>query len=136
VSGFALHPRLAADSHHLTSLALSELLLHRNAVLPWLILVPRVEHGELCDLERAQRAALDVEIDAACALLRREFPVSRLNVAAIGNVVPQLHVHVVGRHEGDACWPQPVWGHLSVERAWPSSDVARLARAARELCTG
>ena len=111
---FALHPRLYADCHHLVALGLSELLLHRNASVPWLLLVPRVEQTELCDLTHAQRAALDAEIDAACALLRHEFSVTKLNVAAIGNLVPQLHVHVVGRREGDACWPDPVWGHLRV----------------------
>lgn len=131
---FELHPRLAADCHRLASLALSELLLHRNAAVPWLILVPRVAVTELCDLEPAQRSALDAEIDACCRLLRERFPaVTKLNVAAIGNLVPQLHVHVIGRHPADPCWPDPVWGHLRDTRDWPPEELDSLARAVAAL---
>jgi len=132
MSEFEIHPQLLADCHRLRELSLSTLLLNRNAAVPWFILVPHVEQTELCDLAPRDRAALDTEIDAVCALLRREFPeVTKLNVAALGNQVPQLHVHVIGRHAGDPCWPKPVWGSLQEERAWSGVDLERLAGAAR-----
>ena len=111
------------------------LLLHRNAAVPWFILVPRVDVHKLCDLAPDARMALDAEIDAVCALLRAEFPVTKLNIAALGNQVPQMHVHVIGRHPGDSCWPYPVWGHLREERAWSEEDLARIARAAGRIAT-
>ena len=123
VSSFSLHPRLAADSHTLGSMSLSRVLLHRNALVPWLILVPEVDVIELCDLTPRMRTTLDAEIDRVSIYLRAHFPVTKLNVAAIGNVVPQLHVHVIGRHEGDPCWPGVVWGNLHEERAWTDAQV-------------
>jgi len=132
VSEFEIHPQLLADCHRLGELSLSTLLLNRNAAVPWFILVPHAAQTELCDLAPRDRAALDTEIDAVCALLRREFPaVTKLNVAALGNQVAQLHVHVIGRHAGDPCWPKPVWGNLREERTWGGVDLERLAGAAR-----
>jgi diadenosine tetraphosphate (Ap4A) HIT family hydrolase len=128
MAAFRIHPRLAADCHRLGRLALSDVLLHRDAALPWLILVPRVDAIELCDLTPGDRSALEAEIDGACALIRKAFPATtKLNVAAIGNLVPQLHVHVIGRHPGDACWPGVVWGKLDSGSTWPENRVRELA---------
>lgn len=127
--GFALHPRLQADCHVLGRLRLSQVLLHRNAMVPWLILVPEVKVFELCDLSAGQRSTLDSEIDEMCRCLRARFPVTRLNVAAIGNVVPQLHVHVIGRNEADPCWPGVVWGNLHEERAWSPQQIDTIRQA-------
>jgi diadenosine tetraphosphate (Ap4A) HIT family hydrolase len=107
---FALDPRLADDTHRLGSLPLSELLLMDNALLPWLILVPRVTEIELYHLPVAQRRQLDDETAAVAAFVAAAFAVDKLNVAAIGNVVAQLHVHVVGRRRDDHAWPGVVWG--------------------------
>jgi diadenosine tetraphosphate (Ap4A) HIT family hydrolase len=107
---FALDPRLADDTHRLGSLPLSELLLMDNALLPWLILVPRVTEIELYRLPVAQRRQLDDETAAVAAFVAAAFAVDKLNVAAIGNVVAQLHVHVVGRRRDDHAWPGVVWG--------------------------
>ena len=126
---FRLHTTLAGDCHVLASWGLSEVLLNRNALLPWFILVPRVTVIELCDLEVGQRRRLDAEIDAVCALLRDRFPVTKLNVAAIGNLVPQLHVHVIGRHPDDPCWPGVVWGNLSEGPAWDAEALRDLGAA-------
>ena len=123
VSAFALDPRLAADSHALGHMSLSQVLLQRNTLVPWLILVPEVDVIALCDLTPRQRTTLDAEIDRASMYLRAHFRVDKLNVAAIGNVVPQLHVHVIGRHTGDPCWPGVVWGNLQEQRAWTPAQV-------------
>lgn len=128
MSVFQIHSRLEADCHRLGRLALSHVLLHRDAALPWLILVPEVAVIELCDLAPHERTRLDTEIDHVCALIRSEFPhTTKLNVAAIGNLVPQLHVHVIGRHPGDPCWPGVVWGNLSTNSEWPELRVRELA---------
>lgn len=112
MSGFALHPRLAADTHPVGELALCQVLLAKDARFPWLILVPkRAGLSELTDLDSAERGLLFDEIAAASSALRRLFAPDRINVAAIGNMVGQLHIHVVARTQSDPAWPGPVWGH-------------------------
>lgn len=106
-----LHPQLADDTHPLASFALCELRLMDDANYPWLVLVPRVaEAVELIDLDAAQRHALTDEIDQVSRVLREVFRPDKLNVAALGNLVPQLHVHVIARYRDDPAWPRPVWG--------------------------
>ena len=108
---FALDPKLAADSVAVTSLSLSDLRLMNDARFPWLLLVPRVAAAaEIIDLQKPDRAALFEEITAVSAALRAATRCDKLNVAALGNQVRQLHVHVVARFQGDAAWPGPVWG--------------------------
>lgn len=109
---FSLHPQLAADTVEVCELALSRVLLMDNAHWPWLILVPR-RNGlrELSDLTRAERIILSDDVDAASRVLQARFSPDKLNVAALGNVVEQLHVHVIARHRTDPAWPAPVWGH-------------------------
>ena len=109
---FALHPRLAGDTHVIGDLALSRLLLMNDVRFPWLILVPRrPDLAEITDLDPGERALLLDEIAAASGALRKLFSPDRINVAAIGNLVGQLHVHVVARTQSDAAWPATVWGH-------------------------
>lgn len=128
------HPQLARDCHLLGSLQGSTVLLHRNASVPWLILVPAGDERELLGLEPAARARV---LDVCAQLgeyLTRHHDAERINFAAIGNVVPQLHLHVVGRRRDDPCWPQPVWGHLQPGRAYAGDEVAAIAgRLADEL---
>lgn len=110
-SPFVLDPKLAADSVSIANLALSDLRLMNDARFPWLLLVPRRAGAvEIIDLAKADRAALFEEITAASAALRTATGCDKLNVAALGNQVRQLHVHVVARFAGDAAWPGPVWG--------------------------
>jgi diadenosine tetraphosphate (Ap4A) HIT family hydrolase len=112
MSGFRLDERLAADTIGVTGLWLSELRLMNDARFPWLVLVPRVVGAsEIVDLARADRAALCDEITAVSQTLMNLTNCDKLNVAALGNVVSQLHVHVVARFQGDAAWPAPVWGY-------------------------
>ncbi|RAO77768.1 HIT domain-containing protein [Dyella jiangningensis] len=111
MSEFALDPRLANDTRPVASLALCDVLLMNDARFPWLVLVPR-QSGlvEICDLPPAAQVALWQEVNLAAQALRTLSPFDKLNLGALGNVVRQLHVHVVGRREGDAAWPGPVWG--------------------------
>jgi diadenosine tetraphosphate (Ap4A) HIT family hydrolase len=114
---FAINPAFSAGAEPLFSLALSEVWLQRDARYPWLILIPRVPGAvELEDLPSKARARLVEEIVLAGVAVRAVGEafgrsVAKLNVGALGNVTPQLHVHVVGRHIDDAVWPDPVWGN-------------------------
>ncbi len=106
-----LDPRLAADSVLVAEGPLSQLRLVDDARFPWLVLVPRMAGAvEWIDLDGAAQRLLLAEVNLAGRLLRALGPVHKLNVGALGNVVRQLHVHVVARNEGDAAWPGPVWG--------------------------
>lgn len=126
MAGFALHPRLVEDCHELGRLASARLLLHRNASLPWFILVPEQAAAvtEWHELAAERRRELDGAICRVARLLRRDPRVQKVNIAAIGNLVPQLHVHIVGRWPGDPCWPGVVWGRLPAGPEWGTSQPA------------
>jgi diadenosine tetraphosphate (Ap4A) HIT family hydrolase len=112
MNDFALHPRLAADTAFVADWPLSRVLLMEDARYPWLVLVPR-QPGlvEITDLAAPDRARLMEEVARAAETVRGLPHVAKLNIGALGNLVPQLHVHVLGRHPGDPAWPGPVWGH-------------------------
>jgi len=106
-----LHPQLARDTAPVGDLALTRVLVMNDANYPWAILVPRrARIVEIIDLDAAARGELMAEIAQVATALKSLTRCDKLNIAAIGNVVPQLHVHVVGRWMGDPAWPQPVWG--------------------------
>jgi diadenosine tetraphosphate (Ap4A) HIT family hydrolase len=110
-SNWSLHPQLAQDTVPVGDLPLSRVLLANDANYPWLILVPR-RPGlvEILDLEENQQVQLFGEITRTAEALKRITACDKLNIAALGNVVSQLHVHVVARRQSDAAWPKPVWG--------------------------
>lgn len=114
---------------------LSRVLLMDDARFAWLILVPRRPALEIADLSAADRAQLMEEIARASAALRRAAPCDKLNVGALGNLVAQLHIHVVARRRDDAAWPGPVWGSGS-RVARPEADrsglLTTLQRAFRD----
>ncbi|UTA53578.1 HIT family protein [Lysobacter soli] len=125
--GWQLHAQLAQDTHPVAHLGLSELRLMDDANHPWLILVPRVAGAvELIDLGATQQAALLAEINLASHALRALFKPHKLNVAALGNVVSQLHVHVIARFPDDIAWPRPVWGTATAQPYTPEALVARI----------
>lgn len=107
-----VHPQLLADCHHLGTLSHCELLLHRNAGLHWFILVPHTRVQDVLDLEPQQRNAVFEECAAVSDFLKQVLGYPKVNVAGLGNVVPDMHLHVIGRTEDDPAWPQPVWGNL------------------------
>ena len=125
---FSLDPRLAADTHAVGELSLSRLLLMDDARFPWLILVPRIAGArELLDLDEADRRSLLTELSDLGRVLETLLHPDKLNIAALGNVVPQLHVHVIARYTSDATWPQPVWGHGERIAYDPAARDARIA---------
>ena len=108
---FALHPRLNADTIPIGDLALSSVLLMNDARFPWFVLVPRRSGAtEITDLAEDDSAALMREIRVAAHVMMELSKPDKVNLGALGNVVPQLHVHVVGRFRSDPAWPGPVWG--------------------------
>ena len=124
-----LHPQLVEDTHPVASFALSDLRLMDDANHPWLILVPRIEGAvELIDLPEAKQVELTREIARASCMLQRVFKPHKLNVAALGNMVPQLHVHVIARFREDIAWPRPVWGMATAQPYPPEELVRRIER--------
>jgi len=124
---FVIHPQLLADCHRLGKLHLCHILLHRNAVLPWFILVPETEIPDLLDLPDGLRHAAIDEAATIARFIQSRLGYEKINFAAIGNVVPQLHLHVVGRSKDDPCWPAPVWGHLKEARKYSNPELERIA---------
>lgn len=121
---FALDSRLEADSVFVADGPLSQVRLMNDARFPWLLLVPRVaDASEWIDLDGNQQRLLLAEINQLSKLLRAEPGVQKLNIGALGNIVRQLHVHLVGRHEGDAAWPGPVWGS-GAARKWDTDALS------------
>jgi diadenosine tetraphosphate (Ap4A) HIT family hydrolase len=125
MDSFVLHARLEADTAFVADWGLSRVLLMNDARYPWLILVPRRGLlSELHDLKHAERMVLIEEISRASAGLKTLTDAAKINVGALGNLVPQLHVHVVARRVGDAAWPGPVWAQ---GEAMPYEESAREA---------
>lgn len=123
---FELHPRLAADSVVIGRFDLSLLLLSKDANYPWCILVPQVEDVfEIHHLSEEEQIQLMRESCRLSEVMTSLFDAHKMNVAALGNVVRQLHVHHIARFENDPAWPQPVWGKL------PTKDYASLQWAER-----
>lgn len=110
-STFILHPQLSADTFVLGDWPLCRVLRMNDRAFPWLILVPHVaDVREIIDLGEAQQQALMAEIARASRALKALLNPDKLNVAALGNAVPQLHVHVIARYKTDPAWPRPIWG--------------------------
>lgn len=111
-SGFSLHPRLAADTHPLCQLGFSDLLLMDDSRFPWLILVPRFKDAsEWFDLPDEMQIKLSSEVSDIAKKLKHGTGADKINIAALGNQVPQLHIHIIARFKSDAAWPNPVWGN-------------------------
>jgi diadenosine tetraphosphate (Ap4A) HIT family hydrolase len=127
---WGLHPQLARDTVAIGDLSLSRILLMNDANYPWILLVPRrPDLREIIDLDEPDRGHLLAEITQASLALKSVVPCDKLNIAAIGNVVSQLHVHIVARLRTDAAWPKPVWG--LPPRAYDPAHLKRLADALR-----
>ena len=106
-----LDPQLDNDTYEIGRLGLARVLLMNDARFPWLILVPeRPGLAEVIDLPSEERALLWREVEQASEALRDIYSPDKLNVAALGNMVRQLHVHVIARFASDPAWPKPVWG--------------------------
>jgi diadenosine tetraphosphate (Ap4A) HIT family hydrolase len=128
--GWSLHPQLAADTVPVCDLALSRLLAMNDANFPWLIVVPRRPGvSEIIDLGDEQSVLMD-ELALVSRALKEETRCDKLNVAAIGNTVPQLHIHIVARRRDDAAWPKPVWGAVP-RRVYEAAAMERFIAVIR-----
>lgn len=128
---FELHPQLTKDCFVITDLPLSQLLLCNDSAFPWFILVPKVENvQDIYQLDWQQQQQLLNESSMLSEVLMQEFNGDKMNVAALGNVVPQLHLHHIVRYKNDACWPKPIWGQQALT---PYTDEALAAIKQRIL---
>ena len=110
-STWSLHSQLTKDTIDIGDLPLCRVLVIKDANYPWLLLVPRREGAvEIIDLTEVEQAQLMTEVSRVARALKEVSRCDKLNIAALGNVVPQLHVHIIARRAGDAAWPRPVWG--------------------------
>lgn len=124
---FSLHPQLAADCLTVGALPLCLVLLMRDARYPWFILVPaRPAVSEIYQLSDADRSQLMEESTLLSCCMVELFGPDKLNIAALGNVVPQLHLHHIGRYRSDPAWPGPVWGRLPALPYAPGAAEARV----------
>lgn len=126
---FRIHEQLSNDCHRLGRFQFCHLLLNRNAVLPWFILVPETDVADLLDLPAdLRRDAID-EAASVSRFVKDELGLPKVNFGAIGNLVPQMHLHVIGRRPGDACWPAPVWGNLDESADYPPDRIGEMTTA-------
>jgi len=134
IPGFTLDPQLAKDTAPVGDLPLTRVLLANDANYPWLILVPRLPRlVDLIDLEENAQVQLMAEIAAAARVLKEITACDKLNVAALGNQVAQLHVHVIARRHSDAAWPRPVWGAAQPSIYDPAARESLIAALRRGL---
>lgn len=130
---FKLHKRLEEDTVFVKRLELSRVLLMNDSTVPWLILVPELEGvTELYALSKADRAVLMEETALASLVIKGLYNPDKMNIGALGNLVPQLHIHVIGRFTGDRAWPGPVWGAPGAKAYAPeklTEEAARIKKA-------
>lgn len=132
---FALHPQLRADCFPVGRFVLCQLLLLNDARYPWFILVPqRAGVSEIYMLDEADRAQLWQESDALSRYMAELFQPDKLNIAALGNVVPQLHIHHIARFRSDPAWPRPVWGFGESAAYGARERDELIARVSGRLC--
>ena len=130
-----LDPLLERDTVAIGDMPLSRVLLIKDATYPWLLLVPRRDKiVEIADLDMIEQAQLMSEIAHASRVLKAHTGCDKINVAALGNVVSQLHVHVIARSRGDAAWPKPVWNAVP-PRDYDSRDLEKLLASLRQRLT-
>ncbi|SQD76871.1 HIT domain-containing protein [Moritella yayanosii] len=125
---FVLHPQLAADTSLVGEFPLCQVLLANDGNFPWLILVPKINNiSEFHELTDEQQVQFLSESNAVSKLLKDGLSADKINIAALGNMVPQLHIHHVARFKHDACWPKPIWGQIPA--------ISRTAQQTLQLVT-
>lgn len=124
---FKLDPRLAQDSIHIGDFQLSQLRLMNNAHCPWFLLVPMVEQFEFHHLQPDLQFQLLNETTTVASFIEAQFNPDKINSGAIGNIVRQLHIHVIGRFKADPCWPGVVWGALPQKLYTPQQTEVIIA---------
>ncbi|NVJ98931.1 MAG: HIT domain-containing protein [Alphaproteobacteria bacterium] len=121
MSDFTLHPQLAKDTVFVAKLPLCRVLLMQDSTYPWVVLVPeRGNVREMHQLDESDQQQLMREITMVAERLEVLFEADKMNVAALGNMVPQLHVHIVARYQDDPAWPGPIWGVVPAQLYGPA----------------
>lgn len=132
MNAFTVDSRLLRSTERVTDLPLCRLFLQNDTRYPWFVLVPRISDvTEIYQLAHVDQTQLMVEISLVSRYLKEELSVHKVNVGALGNVVPQLHIHVLGRDPSDATWPNPVWGSGTAE-PYAANDLHVRADQARQ----
>lgn len=121
-----IHPQLLADCHVLGHLDSGALLLSRNSSLHWFILVPETDLEDLLDLPAARLQRVIADCRGISQVLKSSLRYPKVNFAGLGNVVPQMHLHIVGRRPQDGCWPKPIWGQLPDADDWSAQALGHL----------
>lgn len=130
---FTLHPTLAADTLEIGDLPLCKVLLMNDQHYPWVILVPRqADIRETFDLSSADQQRLWEETNLVAQRMHTYYQANKMNIATLGNMVPQLHMHVIARHHQDPAWPSPVWGKQPA-LPYPPSNHQTLLDTLRNL---
>ena len=125
----ALDKQLLADTHFLYELDKFLILLNNNALIPWLILVPKTEETELCFLEESFYNETQKFIKYLSSFTRDYFKADKMNIASLGNRVSQLHIHIVARKEDDICFPKPIWGNITKKKTYSQENLEKLKDA-------
>lgn len=134
MSAFLIHPQLTADTFPIGDFPLCRVLLMNNANFPWLILVPRKAGlRELFDLEPHEYAEAMQEIRFVAEKLSALTCAHKMNIAALGNIVPQLHIHIIARFENDAAWPAPIWNSGVPPRTYSETEKIQLISELRSI---
>ncbi len=130
---FALDPKLEADTVEIMRYDLCRVLMMKDANYPWVILVPaRANMIEIHELDEDDQRQLMREITATSKRLKAGFEATKINVGALGNIVSQLHVHIIARFDGDPAWPDPVWGKFAPS-PYPEGDLDVWVEGLRKL---
>ncbi|MES2602743.1 MAG: HIT family protein [Pseudomonadota bacterium] len=133
-SAWSLHSTLEKDTINIGDLPLSRVLVIKDANYPWLLLVPRRANAiEIIDLDEVEQAQLMTEINRVARVLKEVAKPDKMNIAALGNAVPQLHVHIIARRTSDAAWPRPVWGVVPPLAHDPQEVEAFIAALRRKI---
>ncbi len=131
---FTLHPQLADDTIHITDLKICRVLLMNNSNFPWLIMVPMRENmREIFDLSSDDYTLAMEEIRTVATKFSEFTKADKMNVAALGNMVPQLHIHVIARFKSDATWPNPVWNSGVAGKAYEQENAELLVKELRDI---
>jgi len=132
---FKIHPQLLNDCHPLGMMGQHHLLLHKNASLHWFILVPETPHSNLLDADDHLINSVMQTAKKLNHYLVAQCGYPKTNIASIGNIVEQCHVHIVGRRRDDACWPQPVWGNLPDGKEYDDETIKKIKTELAQQCS-
>lgn len=129
---FTLHPQLEEDCYLLGKMQQCLLLLHKNSLVPWFIIVPETDQPETFKLPADMQVTMHKHTALIAQFVESHFSTDKLNIATLGNVVNQLHIHIVGRFKDDYCWPSPVWGQQQF-RAYNAHNLQTIKLAIARL---